>query len=209
MTPLPTVDGGFRVISADPPWSFKSNSKANPGRNAMRHYACMTLKEITELPVADIAAKDCLLALWITGPFLAIGAHIPIMKAWGFKPSGMGFDWLKLQRNVDIEGYVRVGDFDKLLHMGGGFTTRKNCEYVVFGKRGRSVRRDAGVRSTIISNLREHSRKPDEFYSSIEAYADGPYLDMFSRERRWGWSSFGNEKTKFDEEVEISMRLAA
>lgn len=88
--------GQFAAILADPPWRFKSNSTARPGRNAMGHYECMTVEEISALPVGELAAPDSALFLWITGPFLALGAHLPLMRAWGFKPSGMGFVWIKL-----------------------------------------------------------------------------------------------------------------
>ena len=63
---LPLPNGSFACITADPPWSFKSNSRAKPGRNAMRHYDCMTLDEIAALPVADIAADNAILWFWIS-----------------------------------------------------------------------------------------------------------------------------------------------
>lgn len=200
IAPLPTIDGGFRVIACDPPWGFKSNSAARPGRNAMRHYDCMTLPEIKAMPVADVAATDCALFMWITGPFLAIGAHLPIMKAWGFKPSGVCFTWVKLKRSFVPKNANWIDQFEieSHLHMGTGFTTRANAEFVVLGKRGRSVRKDAGVRSTIVSPLREHSRKPDEFYRRVTAYANGPRLELFSRQRRSGWETWGDQSTQFD-----------
>lgn len=194
MSDLPKVKGGFRVICADPPWHYKSNSAAAPGRNAMRHYACMTLADIAALPVGDVAADDAALFLWITGPFLAIGAHLPIMKAWGFKPSGMGFTWAKLNRKASSL-FTYQGDH----FMGGGLTTRKSAEFCLIGKRGRSVRKNAGVREMIVSPVREHSRKPDEFFDRVEVYSDGPFLEMFARQSRPGWSTWGNESTKFDE----------
>jgi N6-adenosine-specific RNA methylase IME4 len=181
---LPRVDGGFRVVVADPPWRFRSNSAAKPGRNAMRHYACMSLDEIEALPVAEIAAKDAALFLWVPGPFLVIGAHIPIMRAWGFQPSASGFVWIKTNR-------------DGSLSFGGGFTTRKNAEFAVLGKRGRSVRRTADVCEVIISPRREHSRKPDGFFRRIQRYADGPRLDLFARQQREGWVAWGDETARF------------
>ncbi len=183
----------YRVIAADLPWWFKSNSVGNPGRNALCHYQCMSLAEIMALPVGSIAADDCVRFLWITGPFLAIGAHVPVMDAWGFKPSGMGFVWIKLKPNA-ASAMFRESD----LATGTGFTTRKNAEYCLIGKRGLSVRRDAGVHEVIIAPRREHSRRPDQFYSRVEQYAEGPYLDLFARQTRPGWDAFGNEKTKFD-----------
>lgn len=193
--PFSNLRGPYRVIAADPPWRFQSNSVDNPGRNALRHYACMALADIIALPVANITARDAVLFLWVPGPFLAIGAHLSIMHAWGFKPSGMGFVWIKLNPKASEESF-RQSD----LAMGGGFTTRKNAEFCVLGKRGRSVRRDAGVHEVIIARRRQHSRKPMLFYSRVERYSEGPRLDLFARETRTGWDSFGFETSKFDDE---------
>lgn len=184
----------YRVIAADPPWQFKSNSAAKPGRNAMRHYDCMSLADINALPVAEIAAPDAILFLWITGPFMAIGAHLALMKAWGFKPSGMGFVWIKLNPKA-ASLFILQSD----LAMGGGFTTRKNAEFCLIGKRGRSVRQSASVHEVIIDARRQHSRKPDEFYKRAQDYSQGPYLEMFGRQSRPGWDVWGNQSAKFDE----------
>jgi N6-adenosine-specific RNA methylase IME4 len=194
LKPFAKLRTDYRVIAADPPWQFKSNSAAKPGRNAMRHYDCMPLEDINALPVADIAAPDAILFLWITGPFMAIGAHLALMKAWGFKPSGMGFVWIKLNPKAASLFILRAD-----LAMGGGFTTRKNAEFCLIGKRGRSVRQSAGVHEVIIDPRRQHSRKPDEFYSRVEQYSTGPYLEMFARQSRPGWDVWGNQTSKFDE----------
>lgn len=182
----------FGLIAADPPWDFKSNSKAKPGRNARRHYDCMSLEEIAGLPVEAYAADDCLLAMWITGPLLVLGAHIPIMLAWGFRPTAMGFTWIKLNGNSSRNFFTQSDVF-----RGGGFTTRKNAEFVVFGKRGRSVRENAGIGEVIISAIREHSRKPEEFYKRMEQYTSRPRLELFGRQERPGWAVRGNQVKKF------------
>lgn len=183
----------YRVVAADVPWAFRSNSVARPGRNAMRHYDCMSLEDIAALPVKDVVADNAVLFFWITGPFLAIGAHIPIMKAWGFEPSGMGFVWIKLNPNAPQLFFV-----EQDLATGGGFTTRKNAEFALIGKRGKSVRENAGVHEVIIEPRRQHSRKPNKFYSRVEKYSAGPRLELFGRTSRSGWDVFGNESTKFD-----------
>lgn len=188
--------GQARVIAADPAWRFKSNSEAKPGRNPMRHYRCMSLADIAGLPVVDLAAPQSSLWLWIPGPLLAIGAHLPIMRAWGFKPSGMAFVWIKLNPRAASLFFLSSD-----LAMGGGFTTRKNAEFVVLGKRGASVRRSAAVHEVIIAPRREHSRKPDEFYRRLEQYAAGPYVELFARQQRPGWDSWGNEVDKFEGEA--------
>ena len=183
---LPTVADGFRVICADPPWRFKSNSVAKPGRNPMRHYRCMELSDIAALPVSGIVADNAVCFLWVTGPFLAIGAHIPILSAWGFQPRAMAFEWAKT---------TKAGAFC----FGSGHTTRKCVEYVVLGKRGRSVREHADISELIVAMRPEPSRKPDEFFARVERYSRGPYLEMFARQSRAGWASWGDQRTLFDE----------
>jgi N6-adenosine-specific RNA methylase IME4 len=175
-----TLDTKFRVVCADPPWRFQSNSADKPGRNAARHYPCMSVDAIASIPVGSWIAPDAALFLWITSPMLTIGAHLSIMRAWGFQPSGMGFVWIKTNR-------------DGSLFTGTGFTTRKNAEFCLLGRRGRSVRRDASVHEVIVAPRREHSRKPEEFYARVERYAAGPHLEMFARQVRPGWSYHGNE----------------
>jgi N6-adenosine-specific RNA methylase IME4 len=199
--PLPVIEGGWCCVSGDAPLRFASNCEARPGRNAMRHYRCLPLSVIATLPVKEVVAEDAWLFLWITGPFLAIGAHLPIFRAWGFRPSGMGFDWIKVKRSAWDQTF-QASEFSRALHFGGGFTTRKNAEYVVIGRRGRPKRLSASVRSTIIAPVREHSRKPDEVYRLIEEFCPGPRLELFAREHRDGWTAWGNETTKFNRQCE-------
>jgi hypothetical protein len=89
--PLPVTAGGFACVHADPPIRFRSNSRERPGRNAMRHYRCYDYLDFEKLPVADVVARDAYLFLWAPGPFLVIGAHLPLVRAWGFKPGGIAF----------------------------------------------------------------------------------------------------------------------
>jgi N6-adenosine-specific RNA methylase IME4 len=184
--PLPTIEGGWPCIASDWPSRFRSNSAQRPGRNALRHYSCMAPAEAAALPIKDIAAKDSILWFWVTSPFLVIGAHIPIMRAWGYEPTAMGFVWIK------------VNDAGRL-EWGTGFTTRKNAEHVAIGKRGRSLRIDKAVHEVIFAPSREHSRKPDEFYRRVERYSIGPRLELFARQSRPGWRSWGDEAGKFGE----------
>src|SRR5262245_39078759 len=160
-----TVDdetGGFSVIMADPPWRFKSNSVANPGRNSLRHYACPTLTQLCTLPLKARVAKNAALFLWIPSAHLAAGHHLVVAKAWGFKVSSMSCTWGKLKKGRDPQ-LVTPDD----LHMSTGLTTRKGCEFCVLCTRGRSLRRDRGVHEVIIAPVREHSRKPDQVFDLI------------------------------------------
>ena len=180
------VDIGFSVVLADPPWLHRSNSLAAPGRNPRRHYSCLTVEQLCTLPLEGRLTRDAILFLCTPGPQLALGRHIPLMKAWGFEPSGIGFVWVKLNLRADPQNFTLAD-----LHMGPGHTTRKNCEFVLIGKRGKSLRKSCS----------EHSRKPEELYQRIEAYVAGeygPYLELFARQRRPGWIAWGDEVDKFD-----------
>jgi N6-adenosine-specific RNA methylase IME4 len=191
--PLPTIPGGFACILADVPSRFRSNSIAKPGRNALRYYACHSMETIATLPVGNVAARDSYLFFWTTGPLLAIGAHIPVIEAWGFAPTAMAFTWIKLNLKASP---VLFTEHD--LFFGGGLTTRKNAEFVILCRRGRPERLAADVFEVILAPRRESGRKPDEVYRRIERYCAGPRLDLFGRQSRDGWTVFGDEAAKFD-----------
>ncbi|GEP60931.1 hypothetical protein RSO01_80970 [Reyranella soli] len=152
----------------------------------------MTLAEMKALPLSQIAGRDCWLMLWTTGP------HLPqafeVMDAWGFRYSSIGFVWVKLRR-----GYRRglIGIQPSDISMGLGYTTRKAAEPCLLARRGNPQRLNRDVVDVIHAPVREHSRKPAEFYERAERFAPGPYLDLFARERRQGWDAWGNELEKF------------
>jgi N6-adenosine-specific RNA methylase IME4 len=181
----PLLPGPFATIYSDPPWAFKTRGKNGHGRSAERHYPTMSLREIKELPVQDIATRDCHLFMWTTGP------HLPqafeFIKAWGFRYSGIGFVWIKLDKG-DPAFWLTERDFFK----GMGYTTRKNAELCLLARRGSPKRLRKDTHELIIAPRREHSRKPAEARARIEQYDGGPYLEMFAREAAPGWMAWGN-----------------
>jgi N6-adenosine-specific RNA methylase IME4 len=186
--------GHFAAILADPPWQFATRSpKGITSRSPEHHYRTMTDDQIMRLPVASLAARDALLFLWITGPKLVKGDHLPIVKAWGFEPTAMAFVWIKTRKGERDVLFFCLDSF----HVGAGFTTRKNAEFCVLGRRGRPRRLSRSVDELIIAPRREHSRKPDEVYERIEQYTAGPYLELFARAERPNWTAWGDETTKF------------
>ena len=188
MSELPA--GPFSVVYADPPWHYRCFTKAGEARSASQHYQTMSLADIKALPVADVAAKDCHLFMWVTGPNLR--QAFEVIDAWGFKYSSVAFTWVKLTRRAPML-FMDKHSF----HVGMGHTTRKNCEWVLLGRRGSPKRLSKSIRELIIAPVREHSRKPDEAAERIEQYADGPYLEMFGRAPRENWTVWGNETSKF------------
>ena len=207
MTALAGLEpGSFRAIAADPPWNFKSYTAIqtqNPGsrRDVERHYGTMSLDDIKALPVRDLAHPDgCHLFLWATGPCLP--QAFEVMAAWGFKYSSDVFVWCKLRKALVVEQLRLTASADSDFHVGLGLTSRKNVEYVLLGRRGNCKRVAKNVRQLILSPVRQHSRKPDEFYTRVERYCAGPYAELFARQSRPGWSTWGAESTKFDQAAE-------
>jgi N6-adenosine-specific RNA methylase IME4 len=195
-------DGQFDLIAADPPWSFKAFSERGMARAPERHYRTQPLDWIAGLPVADIAARNCHLMMWITGPMLVTGAHLPVMKAWGFNPSSIAFVWVKINKKA-AQGRFFPPVSERDFFMSLGHTTRQNAEYVVLGRRGRPRRYDKAIHQLIVAPRREHSRKPDEFYERAERYAGigARKVDLFGREQRTGWTVAGDEANKFGREA--------
>ena len=83
--------------------------------------------------------------------------------------------------------------------VGLGYWTRANVEQCLLATRGSPKRLAKDVRRLIVSPRQEHSRKPDEIYDRIERLAEGPYLELFARNTRPGWNSWGNEVGIFDD----------
>ena len=193
MKPLPTVEGGFRCISADPAWRHVSRSpKGQTSRSPSHHYPTMALEEIKALPVREVAARSCHLFLWTTWPHLA--QALEVIPAWGFTYSTGFLTWVKLNPRAADEMFLVPAHF----HVGMGYTSRKNTEILLLGRRGAPKRNSKSIRELMIAARRQHSRKPDEAVARIEAYCDGPRLELFARESRPGWSTWGLEATKFD-----------
>ena len=198
MIELPRIDGGFSCIVADPPWHFKTfNDDLVGDRDVRNHYETMPLAEIAAMPVRDIAAADAHLFLWVTGPCLR--QAFDVLDGWGFAYSGIAFTWFKLRRWHDTAqiSLLPIEAADLAVMM--GYTTRKNTEIVLLGRRGSPQRLAADVREVIFEPAREHSRKPDEFFARVERYCPGPRLELFGRQSRSGWAAWGDQATKFDE----------
>ncbi|MFQ5784780.1 MAG: MT-A70 family methyltransferase [Alphaproteobacteria bacterium] len=184
-------DGFYSVIYADPPWTFATYSAKGKGRSPEAHYSCMSFDDICRLPVASLAASDTILLLWVTDPLLPRG--LDLIEAWGFEYKTVGFYWVKRNKK-SRKPTVSEDDF----FTGMGFWTRANPEQCLLATRGHPKRLARDVRRLVVSPRREHSRKPDEIYDRIERLAAGPYLELFARQRRKGWDTWGDQDGLFD-----------
>jgi N6-adenosine-specific RNA methylase IME4 len=168
--PPPLPDGRFRVIVVDPPWHYDTRADDATHRASIP-YPSMNLDEIRGLDIASRAHDDCVLWLWTTN------SHIPhafeIVEGWGFTYKTM-LTWTK----------------DR---MGAGDWLRGQTEHCLMAVRGKPTITLTNQTTFLKGPLREHSRKPDEFYALVESLCPGSKLEMFSRHEREGWTCHGNE----------------
>ena len=162
----------YDVIVIDPPWDYGTQYDPE-GRRAANPYPEMTLEEIgnIELPSSD----DCVLWLWTTHKYMRHA--FDIIDQWGF-------------RDVAIVTWVKN-------RIGLGSWLRSQSEFCIMCVKGKPKVNLTNQSTVIHGELREHSRKPDEFYKMVDELCNGYKIDWFSREFRDGWAQFGNDKEKF------------
>jgi N6-adenosine-specific RNA methylase IME4 len=176
----------FGTILADPPWRFSNRTgKIAPEHRRLSRYATMKTEEIKKLPVPEIALPKSHLYLWVPNALILEG--LEVMKEWGFTYK-TNLIWHKVRKDGGPDG------------RGVGFYFRNVTEVVLFGVRGNLRTLPPGRKQVniIISQKREHSRKPDELYPVIERCSPGPYLELFARGKRPGWIQWGNELETYE-----------
>jgi N6-adenosine-specific RNA methylase IME4 len=165
-----TTDKKYRVIYADPPWSYGDKQNIEGLGGAVKHYPTMPLQDICTLPVP--AADNAVLFLWVTSPLLE--DSFKVISAWGFKYKS-SFVWDKVAHNM--------GHYNSVRH-----------EFLLIATRGSCTPDVPKLFDSVVSIERtEHSRKPQEFREMIDTlYPVGERLEMFAREASEGWDVWGN-----------------
>ena len=156
----------FSTIVVDPPWRYDNVATRGAAED---HYDTMSLDDLADLDVP--ADDDCHLYLWVTNGFIREG--FGLLDAWGFAYKA-ALTWCKPQ-------------------IGTGNYFRNATEHVLFAVRGKLATLAKDVPTWFLADRTRHSSKPDTFYDLVEKSSPGPYLDMFSRRRRLGWHTWGNE----------------
>lgn len=175
--PFAGLSPPYSTIVADPPWAYDEGWPEFHDRAGSVHarrplpYSSMTVEEIAALPVASIAAEAAHAYLWTTNRYLRDAFRIA--ETWGFSPR-QTLTWCKPPRGIGP---------------GGAFSN--TTEFVIFARRGtlKALRR---VDSSWWEWKRgAHSAKPAAFYDLVERVSPGPYVELFCREPRFGWDSWG------------------
>lgn len=174
VTPIQEYTQGqrFKTVVIDPPWDWGDEGDVDQFGRGRPTYDTMSIDQLAEMPIGDIAEDNAHLYLWITNRSLPKGFQL--MERWGFRYVTM-LTWCK----------PSIG-------MGNYF--RGSTEHMLFGVRGSLplIERNIG---TWFEAKRggQHSSKPDEAYELIERASPGPWIDVFSRRDRKGWVTWGEQ----------------
>jgi N6-adenosine-specific RNA methylase IME4 len=179
--PPPLPGGPFRIFVIDPPWTYE-NRAGDTSHRAANPYPSMTIDEIKALPIGrdvggkkDLACDDAVLWLWTTNAHLPVAFEI--LEEWKLTYKTM-LTWVK----------------DR---MGVGDWLRGQTEHCLLAVRGKPPWNLTNQTTFLEGEVRDHSRKPEEFYKMVEALCPGSKLDMFGRAQRDGWAIFGNDTSRF------------
>lgn len=203
--------GQYGVIYADPPWLYEMYSEKGHEKGAQAHYDCMTFDELAAMrdDVLFAAAPNSVLFMWTTwaaDPRTGVDhlqQAMDLMRVWGFARV-TGGSWNKTTKHgkqgFGTGYYFRSASEPFIIGVSGSPRVKNHSarNALFTGDLPESLN-DIGI--TISSLAREHSRKPDEMADLLMELFDGPYLELFSRTPREGWTVWGNETDKFGVDV--------
>ncbi len=165
-------NGKYNLIYADPPWQYTFGFDIHGA--ADRHYATMSIDDLCNLPIRDLAEDNAVLFLWTTSPKL-FDAH-DVIKAWGFEYK-TSFVW------------------DKVKHVMGHYNSVRH-EFLLLCIKGSFPKQSDTLHDSVIEIERsdEHSEKPEYFRQLIETmYPLSKKIELFARRKSEGWDAWGNE----------------
>ena len=172
------TDKKFRIIYADPPWSYNDKCEAGAvqsGGVEVRHYDVMSIDQLCDLPVEEITEKNSVLFMWVTSPLL--DECFDVIKSWGFKYKA-SFVWDKVSHNM--------GHYNSVRH-----------EFLLICTKGSCLPDEKKLIDSVqsIEKTNKHSQKPIEFMNIIdELYTHGDRIELFCREaQKENWFYWGNE----------------
>lgn len=167
------TDKKYRVIYADPPWSYNDKQDTDYYGGAEKHYGTMLLEDIAALPIGRIAEKNAVLFLWTTSPLIFDSQKV--FESWGFTYKSM-FIWDKVKTGM--------GHYNSVRHEMLLICTRGSCT-------PDTPRMFDSVQS--IERSENHSEKPQQFREIIETLYAGNRIELFARKPHDGWDVWGNE----------------
>lgn len=171
-----------KLILADPPWQYVNRSPTH----GLVTYDMMKDMDLFGLRcwIDSHTEKNCLLVMWATYPKLPTA--IKLVSEWGFEYV-TAFPWIKVEEiSTTVNGLKYKPSF------GCGYWARSCSELIIIARKGH-VKAPKDVMLGLLAPRAEHSRKPDSIYQYCESISKGPYIEMFARRIREGWTTYGNE----------------
>ncbi len=175
-----TFDGltpPYRTLAVDPPWPDRHKltgvtrvGRQKRDRSIDAQYSTLTLEQIEAMPVAELAEANAHLYLWTTN--LHLQEAFGVMATWGFV-------------------YKTTLTWVKQGHLGLGAYFRTQTEHILFGVRGSLPTLVRDQVNYLTAPKKGHSVKPPAAYDLIERCSPGPYCELFARQPRLGWDSWG------------------
>lgn len=187
----PIPDESYKTIVADPPWQY-NDSLSGDGRGAESHYETLPTDVVRAMgtQVNRVAANHAHCYLWTTNAFL--GDAYDVLKAWNFTPKTV-ITWIKVLDEPDGLPHERDDPADVTERIGMGHYYRNTTEHIVFGVKGRKSTNSNSVPTHFFAERTEHSAKPEKSYDLIEHMSDEPRLELFARNERDGWTTWGRD----------------
>lgn len=173
------TDKKYNIIYADPPWRYSDKGCSGA---CEKHYHTMSVDDICNLPIRNIADKDCVLFMWTTYPMLQ--EAMEVISAWGFKYKTIAFQWLK--QNKSGKGF----------YFGLGRWTRGNTEPCLLAVKGKPYKftKSKSVSQIIEYPLTRHSEKPPIARDKISQLMKNiPKIELFARQKSVNWDYWGDE----------------
>lgn len=148
------------------------------------HYSTMGYSDLAAMPVDHLAAPDCIMFMWAIWPKL--DTAMQLMRDWGFTFK-TGGAWHK----TTSTGKTAFGT---------GYILRSACEPFLIGTRGSPRTMSRAIRNIIVSERREHSRKPPEMRAMVEKLLPHAWCcELFAREPWAGQEVWGDQTSQFGE----------
>lgn len=175
----------YELVYCDPSWQFNDKNTGGSYKSGSANvYEVMSAKQMCDLPIKNITADNCLLAMWHVGA-MPVEA-LRLVNSWGFTLKTMsGLLWHKTTKPDKKTGEVKDA-------FGMGHWTRQSTESCLFAVKGRPKRINASVRNFIESPRMAHSAKPAEARNRlVQLLGDVPRVELFAREKSPGWDTVG------------------
>jgi len=175
----------YNLLYIDPPWRQSKGGKklVRPNSSGKElDYSVLNLEQIEYIiqKASDLTTDSSIMFLWTIDKYL--------------------FEAEEIAKKLDYKLHARM-IWNKVTGIPAAFTIRYGHEYLLYLYKGKLIKvakEERGkIHSVFTEQVTKHSKKPEIAYQIIERlYPDTKKLELFARNKRNGWDSWGNEINK-------------